>query len=159
MKKLNRETALAIKALVALVLSTAIFTLETFFPPTYFLAKPVARLVAIIFSPFLNVNAEGTYIIAGGHAVDFVDTCVGMGYVLLISIYLWIRDFSFIKILGITMLVFFINLLRIGFVLAILSHSGLQAAALAHNITYIVFTLIAIGLIIYSVVPLFLKKK
>jgi len=39
-------------------------------------------------------------------------------------------------------LVFFINLLRIGFVLAILSHVDLQAAALAHNITYIIFTLI-----------------
>lgn len=149
-----------LKLIVILIFSALLLVLELYAPASVFISKPFAYLVYLLMAPLLPVTLaeSGTTIIISSFSVDFIDACTGLPYIMLVALFLWLRNLSGFKIAIVASALFFFNILRVVVVSISLYGRGYSQAASIHNVFYLAFTVLVAILIVYSIAPL-LKKE
>lgn len=143
---------LNVKIIIVLIYALALLLFELFSPASFLISIPLAQLVHLtIHSLGIASSRTGASIWIGEAKIDFTDLCTGIPATILVALFMWIGSFSARAALGTASLLILFNVLRSIAVAYLLSTYGYPAAALAHNLSYLLLTVITIAVMWVSV--------
>lgn len=143
---------LNIKVTVVLIYALTLLLFELSSPASILISIPLAQLIHLmICSLGIASSITGASMWIGGMRIDFTDLCTGIPATVLVALFMWIGSFSTRAILGVASTLILFNVLRSIVVAYLLFTSGYSTAALAHNLSYLLLTMIVIAVMWISV--------
>ena len=155
-KSRSLRTPQNIKIAIVLFYSLVLLVFELFFPVSFLISTPFARLVYLIVRllGITSLKLAGSSIIIHETSIDFTDLCTGVPAIMLAVLFMWVGSFSKRRILTATVSLILFNVLRSVFVVYLLFIDSHTVAMITHNASYIVLTLVVAALMFYSLAQL-----
>lgn len=155
-KSFSLEVSQNVKIAIVLGYSLVLLVFELFFPVSFLISTPFARLVYLIVQSLgiTSLKLAGSSIIIHEVSIDFTDLCTGVPAITLAVLFMWVGSFSKRRILTATVSLILFNVLRSVFVVYLLFIDSYTVAMVAHNATYTALTVVVAALMVRSLTQL-----